>query len=781
MKNKKGFVFTLLAFFLSLLLFSYGMYFLSGDDYTKDKTFREYRMGSLDGELKYFQEVYLPSMLSYSSYNVLGELIGNKTLLKDLNKNHSRLRALFFEGLENGTFDGNAVSSLSDKNLDYLILNYSNNFNDNFKSNFSFDIVNVNIGEKIPYYVNVQVYVKYNISSDNNLIKWQFNDSFDVSIPVYDLDDPEFVLHSNNDSIKIKPYSYFEPELNWTLESFNKTLQNFYSVFFMEADHNYLIGSSFLKRMLNVSEGSYKDVVGFWSFDYDEENENNYKLFDSSLYSENKKGHFGNSLVLYNFDNKTINFTTMEMEDLSAYNITGQFTPSINCGSTDSVYYQSCNLVSDSITISQNELNLNNTNEVSISIWVKTNSFTSQNLFSYGTDDSEFIQLQVNGTGYPQFSIGSYTFNSSKPLELNKWYNIIAVFDGDSGVGKLLINAKYVNLQLYGEYEKRTPIGSFNESSNDIKIGNFDGQIDEFALYSKALDDEEIARVFKKKKVQMIDYRDSLYGRGIEFDGVDDYVNLSTSFDLDSNYSIELWFNPNSLSNSSNRQGIMMMYGDKYLRVFLNGAGKLECDIVPGEFGNLLSDISINEWNHIVATYNGSLASLYLNSKLVDTSTDDMSINNIGEIFLSWKATDNFFNGIIDEIKIYNRSLTPEEIEMNYYNYEGIAKGCCNYITLINPNAMGYGAAYSDNVSYSTKVFFDNYNRNIKHNLTLWEIKNITSPEPSEEYYNFMVDNCLYQTFSVGSWGGTLGAPVVTGEYDYDNNGCSNMVSAGVY
>jgi hypothetical protein len=81
----------------------------------------------------------------------------------------------------------------------------------------------------------------------------------------------------------------------------------------------------------------------------------------------------------------------------------------------------------------------------------------------------------------------------------------------------------------------------------------------------------------------------------------------------------------------------------------------------------------IGEWSHVVGTYDGQTLRIYLNGELkalhtgvsgqID-STHSTSPLYIGDV----PGTNNRFYGKIDEVAIYNRAITPEEIQLNYEN-----------------------------------------------------------------------------------------------------------------
>lgn len=83
---------------------------------------------------------------------------------------------------------------------------------------------------------------------------------------------------------------------------------------------------------------------------------------------------------------------------------------------------------------------------------------------------------------------------------------------------------------------------------------------------------------------------------------------------------------------------------------------------------------TLNTWYHLVGTYNGSTLNFYvdgaLNSQLNYVGTPQSG----GEVRIARRWDDsasnsvNFFDGDISEVRIYNRALTLNEIQINYNN-----------------------------------------------------------------------------------------------------------------
>ena len=76
-----------------------------------------------------------------------------------------------------------------------------------------------------------------------------------------------------------------------------------------------------------------------------------------------------------------------------------------------------------------------------------------------------------------------------------------------------------------------------------------------------------------------------------------------------------------------------------------------------------------NAWHHVVGTYDGTNKKLYMNGSLIDTVSESGAIDN-DDVSLTIGAREDgmdwYFNGNIDDAKIYSRALTQAEVTRNY-------------------------------------------------------------------------------------------------------------------
>ncbi len=152
----------------------------------------------------------------------------------------------------------------------------------------------------------------------------------------------------------------------------------------------------------------------------------------------------------------------------------------------------------------------------------------------------------------------------------------------------------------------------------------------------------------------------------------------SPSVELTGTISLEAWIQPTYHAGGFN--GILTKYsnpGDTAYGIYLMPTRQLSFYLgetgVFSETNRLLTTnpISLWEWTHVVATYDGSTKRIYLNGEL------DVSQDRTGAIFDtdepvrvasfgSAGLAGSFFDGVIDAPAIYDRALTPGEISKRY-------------------------------------------------------------------------------------------------------------------
>jgi len=169
-------------------------------------------------------------------------------------------------------------------------------------------------------------------------------------------------------------------------------------------------------------------------------------------------------------------------------------------------------------------------------------------------------------------------------------------------------------------------------------------------------------------------------GYALDFDGSNDYVNVGpfTQFGGTQEFSLCGWINrttsgsgPYIVDNmNSSLQGIgLFSYGD-YSGVIVGGANDGTVQATVEDYEN----IADGEWHLIVGTYNGSMLQLYIDgewrgSNSISSYTASTWNMNIGRMEQGDRW---YFDGILDEIRIYNRALLASEVQQLYADGAGV-------------------------------------------------------------------------------------------------------------
>ncbi|HOV30015.1 MAG TPA: LamG domain-containing protein, partial [Candidatus Dojkabacteria bacterium] len=176
---------------------------------------------------------------------------------------------------------------------------------------------------------------------------------------------------------------------------------------------------------------------------------------------------------------------------------------------------------------------------------------------------------------------------------------------------------------------------------------------------------------------------DGKVNNGRSFDGTDDYITVPSGFsNFTKGLTISLWANPTSNSNWGRFVDFGEPSGSAFSNIILNRfstSNDLEMSIGNGSTDPYIiapNGIINNEWHLYTATVSESgMGRLYRDGILlsegqlaVPTNVSRIS-NYIGR---SNYPGDSLYQGYMDEVKIYNRALSPGEIFDDYALSKGI-------------------------------------------------------------------------------------------------------------
>ena len=168
----------------------------------------------------------------------------------------------------------------------------------------------------------------------------------------------------------------------------------------------------------------------------------------------------------------------------------------------------------------------------------------------------------------------------------------------------------------------------------------------------------------------------------LEFDGTNDYVNLGNpaSLNFSGAITISAWIKPDVINGVNiNRNIVAHGYQsagiDKevYLRIANDGQYEIGSYVQGGGTGRATYTIPSEDqgnWVHLVGLYNGSTWLLYRNGTQVgsaNNATGAIAVDENWAIGARGTGTERFFDGSIDDVRIYNRALSSEEVVQLYH------------------------------------------------------------------------------------------------------------------
>ena len=184
-------------------------------------------------------------------------------------------------------------------------------------------------------------------------------------------------------------------------------------------------------------------------------------------------------------------------------------------------------------------------------------------------------------------------------------------------------------------------------------------------------------------------FADGKYGNALSFDGINDYVKVPYSNSLDTSgtgTTLSAWVKTSGSGAIINKDlGGFVTGGRDFLLRLLDGVPQIyffnanwvaENDFVVV---SATSDLTDNEWHYVTATVLGTnseggdgKARIYVDGILEGTSTDtitDIAVFDTTDVTIGAReiaGSELYFNGLIDEPRIWKKALTEEEVYQQY-------------------------------------------------------------------------------------------------------------------
>lgn len=172
---------------------------------------------------------------------------------------------------------------------------------------------------------------------------------------------------------------------------------------------------------------------------------------------------------------------------------------------------------------------------------------------------------------------------------------------------------------------------------------------------------------------------------GFQFNGTSEYVTIPNTIGIGSGFSFSFWARTSDLTvdqraitswstTTANQSFVIWMdtggTADGWAFILKSGSTTFS-------IGTDDASATANTWQHVVATWNGGTdMKIYVDGSLTDSSSSYSGTLNaranirVGRMDL---ATPTYYNGEIDEVGVWSRELTSDEVTSLYNSGNGLA------------------------------------------------------------------------------------------------------------
>jgi hypothetical protein len=518
-------------------------------------------------------------------------------------------------------------------------------------------------------------------------------------------------------------------------------------------------------------------LVGYWPFNGNANdvggNGNNGVVTGASLTTD----RFGNANSAYSFD------------DNSDY---------IDCGNSSSV---------------------NITGSITLSAWINATNFNTENGIISKNGSYDLI-TSANNTIPPLDKIrwleaGGFLFTS--PIQQGTWLHIVATFDLTTQTKKVYVNGTLFASQAASITSLPTTTQNLYIGSHQpliVPSWSFNGKLDDIGVWNRALTQQEITNLYNSSLPQTACLPANIPTTGLvgywpfcgnandesgngnngtnngatltadrfgnansaySFNGSSNFIEvLSTpSISFTNSYTISGWFlanDFNGIGGQYNRTlisktessgwngGYDIMIGTSSNQGYVFHTGNINTNFQLNAFG-----YSVGNWYYVTTTFDGNTIKLFMNGILISSEIRSGNIQSSslplhfgrrrgGSIYDQW------FDGKLDDIGMWNRALTQEEIT-NLYN----SNQCITNITVTDTLIINVGQlSFNDPVTWANNITIApnpassqiNINFNNITNLNGGTLKIINSLG-QEVATTPITTSGTNSTMQLATWGGT--------------------------
>jgi len=376
-------------------------------------------------------------------------------------------------------------------------------------------------------------------------------------------------------------------------------------------------------------------------------------------------------------------------------------------------------------------------------------------------------------------------FLGNTTLSIGTWYHVAGVWDGSNasiylnGVSDATPSSLGGTL---GNNSSPLTVGTLRTLTTPTKF--MDGKIDEVRVYNRALSASEISALYKSGSVShkvpnnlgLVGYWSmnegtsttagdfsgngnhgtlqsfanpataisgwgaGRFGNGLNFDGTNDYISTTKQYTNPQTFTISGWFKTTSANGrkivgfETAQTGTASAKYDRH--IYMGTDGKIYFGWFPGTVVTVVSTNTLNDgkWHHFLATHNGSTGQLFIDGVSQGTNSGTpQSYSGYWRIggykLATWtNAGDGYFDGAIDDVRIYDKVLSTEE-RNTLFLAGGETKINSSQNNRITDGLVGLWSFNGADVNWTSGTTGIAYDRSGNNNTgTLTNMNQVTSP-----------------------------------------------------
>jgi hypothetical protein len=412
------------------------------------------------------------------------------------------------------------------------------------------------------------------------------------------------------------------------------------------------------------------------------------------------------------------------------------------------------------------------------------------------------VEVDFHPTG------GNHEFFDAPPGSAppNQWTHIAGTYNGSpNNLLSLYVNGVLVGTHTATSGQPPSGAPTYIGERNNSTL-SFQGLIDEVQVFGRALTDAEVHKIYDgghDGKCPCVTAPNNLVswwpgdgnandiedgnngtfvngpsfatgevGQGFSLNGTNQYVEIpeSANLDITGAITVDAWI---KVDDFSNQPQIVSKYNnndssERSWALGISTSGHIQWGVQNGHNGSVYryadtpNPIPTGVWMHVAGTFdpNTQDVKVYINGvdSLAALEAGSSTVNSIGlgpntPVEIGWlfngPANNYFFKGIIDEVELFNRALTADEIQSIYH--AAAAGKCANLINVsASPPAGGTVSGGGKHATGSTATVVATAN-NCYQFVNWTEGNNVVSTSSS---YTFTVtaDRNLVANFSLNQY-----------------------------